>query len=115
MVQAAFVLKALNGLLITTFLIWSIFFYEDVDLGFVRGLLVLILSLFSFGIIYFLIAIIPFIGLFSTPLLPLLFEWWDHDLWFGEFTAFATYLAMFLFVSEAFIWFVVFREERKSS
>ncbi|MGI0014418.1 MAG: hypothetical protein ACREBU_13390 [Nitrososphaera sp.] len=106
-------MKAINGLLITTFMIWSIFFYEDVDLGFFRGLLVLFLSLFSFGIIYFLISSIPFVGLFSTPLIPLLFEWWDHDLWFGEFTAFAIYLAIFLFLSEAFIWFVVFKEEKR--
>src|SRR3989338_2761491 len=114
MLNFALLFKTINRLSIVIFLIWSIFFYEDLNLGFMKGAFVLILSLISFGMIYFVMNMVPILGLFSSPLIPFVFELWQHDLTFGEFTDFAIYLTIFLFISEGFILFVIFKKSSKN-
>lgn len=71
-------LKAISGIVVFGFLLWSMYFQGTYEFGFFKGLLAFfVLSIFS-GFT----AMIPF----GTTFAPILFEWWWHNVPFWEFS-----------------------------
>lgn len=71
-------LKAISGLVVFGFLIWSMYFTGNYELTFFKGALAFVaLSIFT-GFT----SMVPF----GTTFAPILFEWWWHDVRFWEFS-----------------------------
>ncbi len=72
------ILKAVSGLIVFGFLMYSLYFTGYYELTFIKG----ILAFFALSIFIGFTSIIPFGATFS----PILFEWWWHDIPFWDFT-----------------------------
>ena len=72
------ILKAVSGIIIFVFLIYSMYFTGSYELTLLKGIVAFILlSLFSS-----VLTMIPF----GTTFAPILFEWWWHDVPFWDFS-----------------------------
>lgn len=71
-------LKSISGIIVFIFLIWSMYFTGDYELGIFKGILALIVLTIFIGFT----SMIPF----GTTFAPILFEWWWHDTPFWEFS-----------------------------
>ena len=72
------ILKAVSGLVVFGFLVWSMYFQGSYEFGIFKGIVAFfLLSLFSGFTSMF-----PF----GTTFAPLLFEWWWHDVPFWHFS-----------------------------
>jgi hypothetical protein len=72
------ILKSVSSLIVLGFLVYSMYFTGDYDLGFFKGVLAFIALSFFVGFT----SMVPF----GTTFAPILFEWWWHDIPFWDFT-----------------------------
>ena len=72
------ILKSIAGIAVFGFIVWSMYFDGDYELGFFRGVVAFIVVLVFVGFV----SMFPF----GTTFAPILFEWWWHDILFWDFS-----------------------------
>ncbi len=72
------ILKSVSGLIVSGFLIYSLYFTGYYELTIFKG----ILAFIAMSIFTYYTSMIPF----GTTFAPILFEWWWHDIPFWDFT-----------------------------
>lgn len=73
------ILKSVSGLIVFSFLIYSLYFTGYYELTMFKGILAFVVLSIFIGFT----SMIPF----GTTFSPILFEWWWHDISFWDFTA----------------------------
>ncbi len=100
-------LKAISGIVVFGFLIWSMYFTGNYELTFFKGLLAFV----ALSIFVGFTSMVPF----GTTFSPILFEWWWHDVSFWNFSTAAWVVTGISMAANVLILAAILLESRISS
>ncbi len=98
------IIKMLTSLAIGVFVIWSLYWGGNTDLGLFSGLFAFVFVVLGMG----LLSQVPF----GTTLMPILFEWYWHDIPFWGFSAVAWILVCASMLGNILIFLGVYLDSR---